>query len=180
MSELRDATSDDAPAVEAVWAAVAAEGEWIGTELPLRAGWQDRFREGVDDPSRHWFVVDHETDGVVGAVSVTHDLGIGHLGMAIIDGHRGRGLGKLLLSRAIDWHRGRGCHKVVLEVWPHNVRARGLYESMGFVDEGVLTRHYRRKSGALWDVVAMGLVLDTTSPAAPRRVAIPRVYALDV
>jgi RimJ/RimL family protein N-acetyltransferase len=81
-----------------VWAAVAAEGEWIGTELPLRAGWQDRVRAAVTQ---------------------------------------------------------------------HNVRARGLYEAMGFVDEGLLVRHDRRNSGALWDVVAMALVLDTTSPGRP-------------
>ena len=167
MSDVRDGTTEDAAAVEAVWEAVAAEGEWIGTELPLRPGWQDGFRAAIADPSSHWFVAEDDQGAVVGAVYVTHAAGIGHLGMAIVDGHRGRGLGKLLLSHAIDWHRAEGSHKVVLEVWPHNARARRLYESMGFVDEGILRRHYRRNSGALWDVVTMGLVLDTAAPGRP-------------
>jgi hypothetical protein len=37
MGTVRPAVPADAAAVEAVWAAVAAEGEWIGTELRLRA-----------------------------------------------------------------------------------------------------------------------------------------------
>jgi RimJ/RimL family protein N-acetyltransferase len=166
MSGVRDATEHDAPAVEAIWTAVAAEGEWIGTELPLRPQWQVGFRTAVADPASHWYVVEVD-DVVVGAIYVGHEHRIGHVGMAILDGHRGAGLGRQLLTRAIAWANEQGCHKVTLEVWPHNARARGLYESMGFVDEGYFRRHYRRNSGALWDVVAMGLVLDREAPGRP-------------
>jgi RimJ/RimL family protein N-acetyltransferase len=44
-------------------------------------------------------------------------------------------------------------------VWPHNDRAIALYEKLGFVEEGRLRRHYRRRNGELWDAVVMGLVL---------------------
>jgi len=47
------------------------------------------------------------------------------------------------------------------------VRARRLYERAGFLDEGYLTRHYRRRSGALWDAVVMSLILDEHSPGRP-------------
>jgi RimJ/RimL family protein N-acetyltransferase len=87
--------------------------------------------------------------------------------MAIVEGHRGVGLGRSLLDAAVGWARDRKCHKVALEVWPHNTRARRLYESAGFADEGYLTRHYRRKNAALWDVVVMGLILDQESPGRP-------------
>jgi RimJ/RimL family protein N-acetyltransferase len=56
---------------------------------------------------------------------------------------------------------------MTLEVWPHNARARRLYQSAGFADEGYLMRHYRRKSGALWDAVIMSLILDNDSPGRP-------------
>ena len=51
-------------------------------------------------------------------------------------------------------------------MWPHNARGRRLYESGGFGDEGYLQRHYRRKSGALWDAVVMALILDRLSRAS--------------
>src|SRR4051794_36484985 len=152
MGDGREATVEDAAAVEAVWAAVAAEGEWIGTEFPLRPDWQDRFRAAIAEPTQQWYVVvDHDPDGrVVGAFFVGDGGGPPPAGMAIPDGHGGGGRGRLLLSRAIEWATERGCHKVALEVWPHNDRARGLYESAGFAVEGHHPRHYRRRSGALW------------------------------
>ena len=162
---VRAAGADDAEAVRAVWEAVAAEGEWIGTELPLRPDWVERFRNDLMDPEVAWFVAVEET--VVGAIIVRNEGGRAHVGMAISDGFRGRGLGRLLLVRGLDWASDRGAHKAVLEVWPHNERARGLYTSAGFLEEGYLKRHYRRRSGALWDAVAMGLVLDSDSPGRP-------------
>jgi RimJ/RimL family protein N-acetyltransferase len=104
---------------------------------------------------------------VVGGVFVVDERGVAHLGMAILDGHRGVGLGRRLLTAAVDWARNRACHKVTLEVWPHNARARRLYKSAGFAEEGHLKRHYRRRNGTLWDAVVMGLILDNDSPGRP-------------
>jgi RimJ/RimL family protein N-acetyltransferase len=163
---VRPAAVEDAAAAEVVWAAVAGEGEWIGTELPLHPGWGDRFRAAVSGEDATWFVADRDGD-VVGGVFVQAERGVAHLGMAITDGHRGAGLGRALLDAAVGWARARGCHKVTLEVWPHNTRARRLYEAAGFADEGHLKRHYRRKSGALWDAVVMSLILDQESPGRP-------------
>jgi RimJ/RimL family protein N-acetyltransferase len=166
MPEMREATASDADAVEQVWAAVAAEGEWIGTELPLRPGWQARFCDAIASPEAAWFVADEEGE-IIGGIVVHGDSGLAHIGMAIVEGHRGRGVGRALLDAAIAWAQAAGCHKVALEVWPHNARARTLYKSAGFREEGYLTRHYRRKNGELWDAIAMGLTLDHDSPSRP-------------
>lgn len=163
---VRQANTDDAQPVERVWAEVAAEGEWIATEAPLRTDWADRFRSVVDADDSTWFVAEVNSD-VVGGLFVREELGLAHIGMAIVGQHRGVGLGRLLLNHGVEWASSRGCHKVTLEVWPHNARARRLYESAGFVEEGYLRRHYRRRSGALWDAVSMALVLDTVSPGRP-------------
>jgi RimJ/RimL family protein N-acetyltransferase len=163
MGTVRAAVPADATAVEAVWASVAAEGEWIGTELPLHPGWGDRYLTALGAEKSAWFIAD-EGGQVVGGVFVQAEGGVAHLGMAIVEGHRGGGLGRALLSAAVGWARDRGCHKVSLEVWPHNARARRLYENAGFTEEGYLVRHYRRKSGALWDAVIMSLILDHEAP----------------
>ena len=104
---------------------------------------------------------------VVGAAFVQDERGIAHIGMAVLGDHRGVGLGRHLLDGAIQWSVAQRCHKVTLEVWPHNDRAHRLYRSAGFEDEAYFKRHYRRRSGALWDAVGMGLVLDRTSPSRP-------------
>lgn len=166
MVSVRAAKGTDAKAVGNVWTSVASEGEWIGTELPLREDWADRFNTALVNDDQVWFVADLD-DVVIGAIFMNNERGLAHLGMAVVAGHRGRGIGRVLLASGLDWARDQFCHKVALEVWPHNVRGRRLYEWAGFQEEGYLKRHYRRRSGALWDAVAMGLVLDTTSPGRP-------------
>ena len=98
---------------------------------------------------------------VVGYIDVrVAPYGVASVAMAILDGYRGRGVGTRLVERGTEWAKRAGAHKLALEVWPHNDRALGLYKKLGFVEEGRLRRHYRRRSGELWDAVVMGLLLD--------------------
>ena len=54
---------------------------------------------------------------------------------------------------------------MILQVWPHNEPAIWLYEKFGFEREGYRRAHYRRKTGDIWDVVEMGLLLNDRSRA---------------
>jgi RimJ/RimL family protein N-acetyltransferase len=106
-------------------------------------------------------------DAIVGHARV--DLApyrVAGLGMMVDAAWRGRGVGGALVRAAVDAARDLGAHKVALQVWPHNEAARRLYLRHGFVEEGVLRRHYPRRNGELWDAVIMGLVLDETSPGS--------------
>jgi ribosomal protein S18 acetylase RimI-like enzyme len=69
-------------------------------------------------------------------------------------------VGTALLAEAVRRARAAGAHKIALQVWPHNAAAIALYERFGFQREGYLRRHYRRRSGELWDAVVMGLPLE--------------------
>ena len=133
---------------------------------PASPGWGDRFRAALTAPESSWFVA--EVGGlVVGGIFVQDTHGVAHLGMAVLESNRGAGLGRSLLNAAVGWARDRGCYKVTLEVWPHNTRAIGLYEKLGFVIEARYRRHWRRRDGSLWDALAMGLVLDEDAPGGP-------------
>ncbi len=159
---IRPETEQDVDAVLDVLETVAAEGRWIGAEAPLERGPRaERIRDGLQHPDTFAAFV-AEVDGVVvGSIGLQlAPYGVANLGMAILDGFRGRGIGTRLLEVGIAWARRAGAHKVALEVWPHNDRAIGLYRKMGFVEEGRLRRHYRRRNGELWDAVVMGLVLE--------------------
>ncbi|MDQ1399139.1 MAG: hypothetical protein QOK20_1071 [Acidimicrobiaceae bacterium] len=151
-----------------LYEAVAAEGKWIGGELPVdRELQRRRFVDGLANVGGPAAAFVAESDGrQVGQLFVRTYVGIGDLGMAVDAAWRGRGVGSALLATAIAWAEQQGLHKLTLQAWPHNAAAIGLYEKFGFVHEGQMRRHYRRRSGELWDAVIMGRVLDETSPGA--------------
>jgi ribosomal protein S18 acetylase RimI-like enzyme len=87
-------------------------------------------------------------------------------GMAVAAAHRGLGVGGALLDAAVAWCRAAALSKINCQVWPHNGAALALYRSRGFLVEGRLRRHWRRRNGQLWDAITMGLVLDESSPGS--------------
>ena len=144
--------------------AVATEARWIGREGSLdREERRQAFEGTLSAVDAHTFVAERG-DTVVGALGVSVADGLAELGMMVAHGERGRGIGSALMTACIAWCRDRQAHKVNLTVWPHNERGIALYRKFGFVVEGRLVRHHRRLNGELWDVLSMGLVLDTTSP----------------
>ena len=158
---VRPATLADVDAVVAMLVEVAGEGRWIATEAPVDV--EQRRRRMVEDVEREEAIVlVAEVGGqVVGELGLyLARYGVADLGMAVAPGWRGRGIGSALLAEAIDRAGKAGAHKIALQVWPHNTAAIALYERFGFQREGYLTRHYRRRSGELWDAVVMGLRLD--------------------
>ena len=158
---VRPATREDLDElVQHTWA-VAAEGRWIGTEVPFdreaRRGMLDRLSSGV---SSALLVADTSAaggPGVVGHISIDiAPYGVADIGMLIVAGWRGLGLGTVMLDAAIRWAIGAGAHKMALEVWPHNSAALELYRRAGFIEEGRKLRHYRRRNGEVWNAVLMG------------------------
>jgi RimJ/RimL family protein N-acetyltransferase len=159
---VRTATSEeDLSTALDIYADVAAEGVWIGAEAPVdraarMAMWADAF---LGDGGSVMFLVD-PGDGIAGA-AVLHrqgacGSGLYELGMWIGKEHRGRRAGSALVEACIKWAEQQGAHKITLQVWPHNEPARALYRKYGFEEEGYLNRHWRRKSGEIWDSIVMG------------------------
>ncbi len=166
---VRRADPADVDALVELFAAVVDEEKWLGTQPPVDRGVQrSRFLEEMDPSSGNASLVAVVEDDVVGHARV--DLTpykVAGLGMMVDARWRGRGVGGALVRAAVDAAAEMGAHKVALQVWPHNHVARQLYRRHGFVEEGVLRRHYPRRNGELWDAVIMGLVLDETSPGSP-------------
>ena len=165
--KVRRAVEGDFEEWLALFEEVAAKARWIGAEAPVD---RDRARRVFDArfDSEQAATLIAETDGVlVGHLGVDLAGGVADLGMMVRESHRGRGVGSRLLEACIDWSRAHGAHKITLTVWPHNEPALRLYERHGFVIEGRLRRHWRRRNGELWDALLMGLVLDTSSPGSP-------------
>ena len=164
---LRLAEAVDFDAYIDAFEAVAAEGRWMGAEAPID---RDARRAGFDravarDDSVLYLA---EAGGaVVGSIYASLSGGVVDLGMFVTAGYRGGGIGSALLEAVIDWARTQEAHKVSLAVWPTNYPAIGLYARYGFRVEGTRRRHYRRRSGELWEAMWMGLILDHDTPGGP-------------
>ncbi|MCQ9185741.1 GNAT family N-acetyltransferase [Streptomyces sp. IBSBF 2953] len=76
-------------------------------------------------------------------------------GLAVLDEARGRGVARALLRAAVEETRRQGARRLTLRVLGHNAPARGLYESEGFVVEGVLPEEFLL-DGKYVDDVFMG------------------------
>jgi ribosomal protein S18 acetylase RimI-like enzyme len=157
---VRRAREADLDAMVELFAAVAEEGRWIAAEPPVDRE-QRRRRFAEDLGSDHVVSLVADAGGeLVGLLNLyLAGYGVADLGMLVADGWRRRGVGSALLRAGIDRARQAGAHKIALQVWPHNQAAIALYERFGFQHEGRLRRHYRRRSGELWDAIVMGLPL---------------------
>jgi RimJ/RimL family protein N-acetyltransferase len=158
---VRPAQEQDLDALVELLAAVAAEGRWIGSEPPVDRERRRRRLAELLERSHRLLLVAEAGGRPVGELWMElAGYGVADLGMLVAAGWRGRGVGGALLAAGLDWARRAGAHKVALQVWPHNQAAIALYRKFGFQQEGLLRRHYRRRSGELWDAVVMGLLLD--------------------
>ena len=82
----------------------------------------------------------------------------GVLGMGVIDGFRGKGIGLALMLATLERAKAGGLTRVELTVREDNLRAKALYEKVGFVVEGV-KRKAALHDGKYYDLILMGLLL---------------------
>jgi RimJ/RimL family protein N-acetyltransferase len=152
--EVRPAEDGDRRPLALLFAAVAEERDGIAAEPPV----------DVERRAANWHLdgtlVALGAGEIVGFVRVEETpFGFGEIGMMVASGWRGRGVGTALVAASIEWARARGLHKLALSVFPHNEAAIALYRKFGFLEEGRRTKHMRRASGELWDLIEMGLLL---------------------
>ena len=160
MPVVRPARPDDAEPFAAIVAAVAAEGDTILMEAPVDvAAFSRRVRQTICDPDHVVLMLD-DGKGVVGCLGLhpTSADGVSTLGMAVLEGSRGRGGGGALLEAALEAARERRLHKVELEVFCENARAIGLYATRGFAVEGVRREHHLRQDGSRRSTLLMALL----------------------
>ena len=133
---IRPLEAADLEAAVSLFAAVAAEGRYVGGEAPVdRDARRQRLVVALDSKGDTSFVA--EADGeLVGHVQVVLRNGLADLGILVASGWRGRGIGSQLMARSLAWCKDNNAHKVTLSVWPHNTAAIAMYEKFGFVEEG--------------------------------------------
>ena len=119
------------------------EMRWIGALL----GWMDLFSAPGQGmlPGYVWV----EDDRIVGNATVRRLSAFGRGWMignvAVAPGWRGRGIARQMMDAALELVRHNAGEWVALQVRTDNAAARGLYQSLGFVDTGELVFFERRQ-----------------------------------
>jgi RimJ/RimL family protein N-acetyltransferase len=130
-------------------------------------------KAGEEEGRIDWAIT-HGSDEYLGEIVLNRIdpyHGSANLRLALRPGQRGRGFGgeaiELALAHAFD-ESGLGLHRVSLEVLSINPRARMLYESLGFVEEGRLRDSHR--NGEFWcDSIVMSMLEDDYRAAVAGR-----------
>ena len=146
-----------------LFAAVAAERRWIGTEPPVDIDARTAGLAGSIAIGQQTLIVARVARRIVGTLSlyrtVSRDEQSLGLGMLVDAAHRGTGVGSTLLAFALDHARANAISSIVLEVFPHNDGARALYRKFGFIEGERLVEHLLRADGVRWDVIRCELLL---------------------
>jgi RimJ/RimL family protein N-acetyltransferase len=115
-----------------------------------------------EHPTLEAYFVAHMEDRLAGYLRLAQPIPLpsnAHIrqiqGLAVFTWARGRGVARALIEAALDAAREQGARRVTLRVLGHNAPARALYESLGFVVDGVLPGEFLL-DGEYVDDVLMG------------------------
>ncbi len=95
------------------------------------------------DANARTFVAQASGGEIVGLETVhlrftlNHAAPLAQITMLVTDeAHRGRGVGRALVSAAEDWARERGCARIVVTTALHRADAHAFYEKTGYAHTG--------------------------------------------
>lgn len=113
---------------------------------------------------RHPVIVAETDEGIVGWGSLNPFNArnayrfVADFSVYVERGWRGRGVGRLLLSRLVELGREHDFHKLVLSAFPSNAAGMALYRSMGFRTVGIY-REQGQLDGRWVDTIVMEKLL---------------------
>jgi ribosomal protein S18 acetylase RimI-like enzyme len=101
--------------------------------------WIEWARESAESEAQAMFLAwdDEQAVGIAGTY-LDEDGRRVVIAMWVRPAHRGLGVGRRLLDAVVGWVRARGAHEIYLDVADGNDAARGLYETYGFAETGVV------------------------------------------
>lgn len=140
---IRSWTADDLPAVKRLMDQLARH---LGEEHIVSLDLMERhFREMEKLPALYDCFVCESGGAVIGFISIVYYRSVFHrVGTALInelavdESHRGRGIGKELLHRAVEAAKKRWMDEIEVGVMHENASARRFYKKNGFDEEYLL------------------------------------------
>jgi RimJ/RimL family protein N-acetyltransferase len=141
--DIREADLDDAQALQHYASELFGERLPGLYERPIPTLEEEaQFLESYCGPANSVLLVAEDAGRVVGLLgllgrSLPQDAHVGAVGISVHREYRGRGLGTRLMLALFEWAPLHGIRRIEIEAFANNPRAISLYESLGFVREGV-------------------------------------------
>lgn len=165
-------TMDDATDFNRVVGVVAREQRYLRfLDAPPMDMTIEFLRSGLEAGNPHLAaVVDGELVGWCDICRHSFEIEthIGTLGIGLVPALRGQGIGRALLDAAIHTAERRDFQRIELTVFSDNHRAIALYETRGFIHEGVM-KAAARFGTQYRDVVMMARIASELVDGGPRR-----------
>lgn len=106
--------------------------------------WSEKVYEETLRLPEAEYVIAQSGEMIAGAAGVRNIVGTGEItNVMILPEYRRQGIGRMMMEEVLNRGRALGADEFTLEVRAGNAAAIGLYESLGFVSEGVRPRFYR-------------------------------------
>ena len=165
---IRRANPEDAERIVRYINQVAGETEFLtfGSGEFIMTPEQERsYLEGISAQENCLFILAEDETGIVGLLSFSANTKprtrhTGEFGITVLRDYWGKGVGTRLIEYMIKWAGESGAvRKINLRVREDNERGIRLYEGMGFVREGVVTREFC-VGGRFYSSILMGLPID--------------------
>ena len=142
--QLRRATPADLEPIMAIESSVFDDDAWSATTMAAE----------LDDRHSYYLVAfppgqPDRVDAYAGLRSPLREPQADIQTIAVTEGARRQGLGRVLMLRMIDEARERGADELFLEVRADNPSAKSLYDSLGFEQIAVRPRYYKGGVDAL-------------------------------
>ena len=171
-SVIREAVADDAEALRAFFADLAAERlpQVFDLSRVPSVDQEREFIKRIDADATSVLFVAAAGDAIVGMLDfhgyqLSQRAHSGWLGMAVSRGRREADVGTRLLEAAIAWVTDHSYRRVELSVFANNPRALRLYERQGFVIEGRRAEAVRIGEGFV-DLIEMARMIQTGETGA--------------
>lgn len=133
---LRPATIDDLDAIDAI----------ERVTFPTDAWSREAIASELVGPHGHYLAAVDEEGVLIGYAGLLAPRGSGQgdiQTIAVVEAHRGRGIGKALLDALLAEADARAAHEVFLEVRADNPGAEALYASRGFERIAIRPDYYQ-------------------------------------
>ncbi|REB05504.1 N-acetyltransferase [Sporosarcina sp. BI001-red] len=143
---IRNAQPEDAESIVKFYNVVGGETDYLsfgGDEYPQSADAVAASIKNMEEEKGNCMLLLMEGERIVGMGTIDSStkrrfLHVGTLGIVIRQSHAGKGLGLLLMNALINWSKDNGqTEKIMLVTRADNEVAIGLYEKLGFKQEGV-------------------------------------------
>lgn len=165
---IREAVADDADKMLNYLEEIAAESDFLTFgpgEFKLTLEQEKDTLDSYSIKDNALFLVAEINEKIVGNLDfqggsrprIAHT---GEFGISVLKDYWGQHIGKVLLKTLINWANGTDLiRKINLRVRSDNERAKHLYQSVGFIEEGVISRDLL-VDGTFYDSILMGLTID--------------------